>query len=57
MRNPKEKRPIDFSAFILLKGIFWLLYLLFYLFFYFQRGYGTTEWSEFILTEIHGYYK
>ena len=24
------------------------------LFFYFQRGYGTTERSEFILTEVNG---
>jgi len=55
--NKKEKsqreRPIDFFYFILLKDIFLLL---FYLFFGFQRGYGTTERSDFILREINRYY-
>ena len=51
MRNPKEKTSDWSFAFILLKGIF---ILLFYLFFDFQRGYGTTERSEFILTEVNG---
>ena len=50
MRNPKEKTSDWFSALFLLKDIFWLLYL----FFDFQRGYGTTERSEFILTEVNG---
>jgi len=54
MRNPKEKTSDWFFRFILLKGIFWIIILLFYLFFDFQRGYGTTERSEFILTEVNG---
>ena len=56
MRNSKEKTSDWFFRFILLKGIL-IIILLFYLFFDFQRGYGTTERSEFILTEINGYYK
>ena len=40
--------------FILLKDVFFIIILLFYLFFDFQRGYGTTERSEFILTEVNG---
>jgi len=43
----QRERPIDFFCFILLKDI-----LLFYLFFGFQRGYATTERSDFILTDI-----
>ena len=56
MRNLKEKTSDWFFRFILLKGIL-IIILLFCLFFYFQRGYGTTERSEFILTEINEYYK
>ena len=56
MKNPKEETSDWFFHFILLKGIFWIIIFLFYLFFYFQHGYGTTEWSEFILTEINGWY-
>ena len=57
MRNPKEKTSDWFFRFILLKDIFFIIILLFYLFFDFQRGYGTTEQSKFILIEINGYYK
>ena len=56
MRNPKEKTSDLIFRFILLKCIFLIIILLFYLFFDFQRGYGTTERSEFILTEINGWY-
>jgi len=35
------------------KRVFFIIILLFYLFFDFQRGYGTTERSKFILTEIN----
>ena len=42
--------------FILLKDVFLIIYIIFYLFFVFQRGYGMTERSEFILTEIKGCY-
>ena len=56
MRNPKEKTSDWSFVFILLNGIFFIIILLFYLFFDFQRGYGTTEWSEFILTKINGLY-
>ena len=52
MRNPKEKTSDLIFRFTLLKYIF--IILLFYLFFDFQRGYGTTERSEFILTEVNG---
>ena len=38
------------------KRYFLIIILLFYLFFDFQRGYGTTERLEFILTEINEYY-
>ena len=56
MRNPKEKNVRLIFRFTLLKDIFLIIILLFYLFFDFQRGYGTTERSEFILTEINGWY-
>ena len=36
--------------------MFLIIILLFYLFFDFLRGYGTTERSEFILIETNGYY-
>ena len=32
----------------------YITYVILPLFFYFQRGYGTTERSEFILTEVNG---
>ena len=52
-----RKDSYDYKfRFILLKDIFFITILLFYLFFDFQRGYGTTERSEFILTEINEYY-
>jgi len=54
-KNPKEKCPIDFFWFILLKDIF-DDYIIILPLFGFQRGYGMTEWSDFILTEINGYY-
>jgi len=53
-RNPKEKRLIDFFLFILLKDIFYYIIIILPLF-GFQRGYGMTERSNFILTEINGY--
>jgi len=37
---------------ILLKDIFYIIILLFFLFLGFKRGYGMTEWSDFISTEI-----
>ena len=46
-----------FFLLILLKDIFWLLYYYIASFFGFKRGYGMTERSDFILTEINGYYK
>ena len=58
IKKEKSQRETSdwFFRFILLKGIFFIIILLFYLLFDFQRGYGTTERSEFILTEINGWY-
>ena len=53
--NPKEKRPIDFFWLILQKDIF-DYYIIILPLFGFQRGYGMTERSNFILNEINGYY-
>ena len=49
---PKRKRPIDFPLYFTNRR-FLIIILLFYLFFDFQRGYGTTERLEFILTEVN----
>ena len=49
----KEKNVRLIFLIILFKDILIIL-LLFYLFFDFQRGYGTTKRSEFILTEVNG---
>ena len=46
----KNVRLIFFSYFI--KRYFFIIILLFCLFFGFKRGYGMTERSDFILTEI-----
>ena len=51
----QRERPIDFFLFILLKDIFYY-YIIILPLFGFQRGYGMNERSDFILTEINGYY-
>jgi len=51
----QRKRSIDFFWFILLNDIFYY-YIIILPFFCFKRGYGMTERSEFILTEIKGCY-
>jgi len=51
----QRERPIDFFWFILLKDIFYY-YIIILILFGFQCGYGMTERSDFILTEINGYY-
>ena len=59
MKNEKSQREnvrLICFRFILLKDIFYY-YIIILPFFDFQRGYGTTERSEFILAEINGYYK
>ena len=58
IKNEKSQRENVrlIFRFSLLKDIFFNIILLFYLFFDIQRGYGTTERSEFILTEINGWY-
>jgi len=55
LRRWTIKLPIDFYLFILLKDIFNYYIIILPLFGY-KRGYGMTERSEFILTEIKGYY-
>ena len=53
MRNPKEKTSDWFSA-IFYEKMFFDYFIIFLPLFDFQRGYGTTERSEFILTEVNG---
>ena len=55
-KSQRENVRLIFSLHFTKRYLF-IIILLFYLVFYFQRGYGTTERSEFILTEIGGYYK
>jgi len=38
------------------KKYFFDYYIIILPLFGFQRGYGMIEWSDFILTEINGYY-
>ena len=53
--NPKEKTSDWFFFIILLKDIFYY-YIIILSLFGFQRGYGMTKRSDFILTEINGCY-
>jgi len=55
LQKKVENGELAIFRFILLKGIFILLYY-YFTSFDFQHGYGKTERSEFILTEINGWY-
>ena len=57
IKKEKSQRETSdwFFWFILLKDIFYY-YIIILPLFGFQRGYGMTERSDFILTEINGYY-
>jgi len=57
IKKEKSQRETSdwFFLFILLKDIFYY-YIIILPLFGFQRGYGMTERSDFILNEINGYY-
>jgi len=57
IKKEKSQRETSdwFFLFILLKDIFHY-YIIILPLFGFQHDYGMTEWSDFILTEINGYY-
>ena len=57
IKKEKSQRETSdwFFRFILLKGIFYY-YIIILPLFGFQRGYGMTERSDFILIEINGSY-
>ena len=57
-KEKSQRETCDwFFCFILLKDIFFDYYIIILSLFGFQRGYGMTERSDFILTKINGYYK
>ena len=54
MRNPKEKRPIDFFDYFIQRYFYYFIIIL--PLFVFKRGYSVKDWLDFILTEIKRYH-